>query len=287
MSAQPTAFQKFRTGIAGQKILLTFGSFVISPAATFEVQIDLSLHSGTDSRRAGQLSLVYRFGDFAPSWTTGRDNLLGVVTLPQPTPGDVVELTPQQDVSQLWPELLATDNSTYGLVFTATSAGPGSVSDVELSRVEFQRPENDIAGVQRNRQELVATYQPDFPELTIYPGFEYNPLLENMNAYGIGQYLPDYSKLTKNKIIRNQLIARDLHAQGAIVSLNHVLGYDGIKPLPAAGQLTKRRAAFSRRNPVKCFGAELLEVWGMRCGVAQVSVLTLSCGIPSRAMGFF
>ncbi len=260
IAPRPTAFARLRTSIAGQRLRVSVQTMALQANARFEIGIALSLHPNFGSRPAGQLQLIYRFGDFAAEYFTEEFGRIGVITAPVPSAGSVLELALEQDVQQLWPEVLALDNSFYGLSFTATSAGPNSVADVRLTGVDFIRAENDPEGVRRNRSELVAYYRDQFPELSMRASFEYNPILEHMNAFGLDQYLPDYSVLTKDRLRRNQIISDDLHAQGALVSLNHPMGFQGGSVLPALEQTAKRRAVFRRLNSAACFGVDILEV---------------------------
>ncbi len=259
IAERPTAFAQLRTSIAGQILAVEFHDIGLGPGAAFDIGIALSLHPAGVDRSAGQLQLAYRFGDFTDGATTQADGRVGIITAPTPAPGQSISLRLDEAVARLWPDVLASDNSFYGLAFTATSSGPGSVADIRLS-ADFIRQENDALSVQRNRAALVDHYQGQYQGLAIYPSYEYNPILEHMNAFGIGQYLPDYSYLTKERLRRNELITDDLQSRGALVSLNHPMGFEAGSLLPPADQARKRRAVFQRFNSVACFGVDILEV---------------------------
>src|SRR6185369_15770156 len=100
---------------------------------------------------------------------------VGVVSSPAPAPGSVVMVDLVAEVSDLWPDLLAADNSFYQLTFEATSPARGVVADVTQS-LTFVRDEIDEESVLAHQRRVVATYGPRYPDLTVWPSVEISRL---------------------------------------------------------------------------------------------------------------
>jgi hypothetical protein len=260
LQPKPLAFNRLRTSIAGQTLEHTVTTATLSGGATYEVVVQLSYHPAASGRPAGSYQLVYRFGAGAASRFTENGGLTGVVAAPTPAAGSVQLLSLETDVAALWPNMLPMDNAMYGVTFSAKSPHKGSVADVKVTGVRFQRTQNAPASVAANQASLISTYQPRFSNLTVRASIEIGEPLPHMNPFGIAQYFPNYANLPTDP---NQLFAAivaDVHAQHGLISFNHPFGFNDGPLLNATDRVTKRRQVFQSMQGVHEFGVDILEV---------------------------
>ncbi len=257
---KPQAFNRLRTSIAGQTLEHTVTSAVLSAGATYELVVPLSYHPAGTNRPAGAYSLVYRFGAATASRFTENGGLRGVVAAPTPAAGSVQRLSPETDIAALWPTMLPMDNAMYGVSFTAKSPHKGAVADVRVAGVRFLRTQSGPAAVTANQTQLLATYQPRFPNLAVRISTEISKTLPDMNPFGIPQYFPDYAHLPTDHDVLYQAIVDAVHAKGGLISYNHPFGYNTGPLLSAADRITKRRQVFQQMQAVHAYGVDLVEV---------------------------
>jgi hypothetical protein len=264
MEENPTAWNRFRTGIDGQTITHAFGASRLDPGASYEVVLTLSLHPAQGGRPAGQYSLRYRF---QPNATAARfteaGGLVGVVRAPLPANGATVTLNPQTDIAAIWPTMLAIDHCSFLLSFVVTSPRSGVVADVNLRSVTVNRVRHDAAGVLAAQQRIASTYSPRYgiagyvsEEVSMGP----EPP-EHCNSFGS---TPEYA-LKANITPSNwqpyyrDMIAR-VHARGGAVSWNHPFGSSAGPLLTPAQQDALRRQVFAQRLADRFLGSDCLEV---------------------------
>jgi hypothetical protein len=260
LQPKPLAFNRLRTSIAGQSIEHTVTSARLTNGARYEIIVPLSYHPAGTGRAAGNYQLIYRFGAPARSRFTENGGLTGVVAAPTPAAGSVQRLSPETDTAAIWPSMLAMDNSMYGISFRAKSPHKGAVADVRVSGVRFLRTQNTAAAVAANQLQLISTYQPRFPNLTVRATTEVSKTLPDMNPFGIPQYFPDYAHLPTDHDALYAAIVTDVHARKGLISWNHPFGYNTGPLLSAANQATKRRQVFQSMMAVQRFGVDLVEV---------------------------
>lgn len=259
LQAKPTAFNRFRTSVSGLTIKQTIGTAKLTNGARYELVLWLSYHPARSGRPAGQYRLVYRFGGARGRWKEGS-GLIGVVSAPTPVAGATQTLVPTQDIAALWPDLVAADNSSYGLSFVAKSPARGAVCDVSVRSVSFGRSRSTAAAVIADQAAMIAAYGPRFSTLAARATTETSKTLPDMNPFGTGPWFPDYSGLPSNDTLRHQAIADQVHAMGGIISWNHPFGYDTGPLLGPAERAAKRRQVFSALQAVGRFDADILEV---------------------------
>jgi hypothetical protein len=254
---KPDAFNRLRTSIAGFTIKQTVATATITNGARYDVVVPLSYHPATNGRPAGQYKLVYRFGGARSRWTSG---LTGYVAAPTPAAGSVQTLSPETDAAYLWPDLLAADNSVYGLSFVARSPKRTAVADVSVRSVTFGRTQSSAAAVVANQARLIDTYRPRFPGLDAHATTEISKTLPDMNPFGIPPWFPDYSTLSTDHDTRYRQLVAQVHGMGGVISWNHPFGYNTGPLLSAAERDTKRRQVFTSMQAVDAFGVDVLEV---------------------------
>ncbi|MFZ0324871.1 MAG: hypothetical protein WAN48_12175 [Actinomycetes bacterium] len=258
---KPTAFNRLRTGIAGQSLRHTIGASTLSNGATYEIVVALSYHPARGGRPAGNYELCYRFGAFGSSRFTENSGLRGVVTAPRQASGTTVTLTPTADVAALWPDMLAMDNCFYGLAFVAKSPKKGAVADVNISAVQFVRTQNDPAHVTANQQALISSYAPRFPTVTARATTEVSRHLPDMNPFGVPQFFSDYALDTStNHDAFYRDLVDDIHSGRGVISWNHPFGYNGGPLLSSTERAAKRRTVYDQLRAVDVYGADILEV---------------------------
>ncbi len=285
---KPNAWNRLRTGIGGLVLTHTFGPSRLDAGATYELVVVLSLHPARAGRPAGQYSLRYRF---AASPSAGRsvegDGTVGVVRHPLPAPGTALSLVPADDAALLWPDVPATDNSACWLALVVTSPRAGAVADVSVQSVRFTWAEHDAAHVLAHlravRDANTATH-PVRGYLSEEVGFGL-PVFPHVNTFGVPPRYDDKAGVTATNFpayYRQRV--RDAHAQGGVVSWNHVFGFSAPPELPPAGQDRYRRQVFAAQAGEPFLGADLLEVgYASRGGMPFAQYLALWDTFSRRA----
>ena len=256
---KPTAFNRLRTSIAGMSLKQTVTSAQLSGGSSYDVVVTLSYHPSAGGRAAGQYRLVYRFGGTRARWTEAG-GLTGVVRVPEPAAGSVQTLVPEADASAFWPDMLAMDNSCFGLAFTAYSPHTGSVADTRIASLQFIRTKNAASDVVSAQAEVIRTYQPRYPALAVRASTEVSKSLPDMNPFCIPQWFPDYSALPTDHDDRYRAIVSSVHGQGGVISYNHPFGYDTGPLLSPSARESKRLDVFRSLEAIDLFGADIIEV---------------------------
>jgi hypothetical protein len=260
IQAKPDAVNRLRTAIAGQSLVVSFPASRIDGHGTYEIVVQLSNHPAHGTRKAGQFSLRYRFGSFASARFVDGSGVVGVVTKPTPAKGSKLTLNLTADVAALWPDMLALDNTIGGLALVATSPAKGTVVDVSVS-IQFSRTQNNSNSIIANQKTIVATYGPRYPAMTAYPSVEISRLDPHIIPFGVPQFWPDQTTITKNNHDASyDAITASVHRQGGLVSWNHPFGATAGPLLSAAAQVSKRRSTFASMMTDKRLGTDLMEV---------------------------
>ncbi|GAA1922577.1 twin-arginine translocation signal domain-containing protein [Nocardioides marmoribigeumensis] len=250
---------RFRTSVSGLTIKHTVDSVRLGTGARYEVVLTLSHHPALAGRPAGQYELVYRFGAH-PGRRTENGGFTGVVGLPRPGAGTTQTLVPVKDIAAIWPEMMAIDNSSYGLAFRARSPRRGSACDVRVRSVRFGRSRSTAAAVIADQAAMLARYRPRFPSLTVQALIETSRTLPDMNPFGIPPWIPDYSTMSQDRVTYHQQISDKVHAMGGLISYNHPFGAHLGPLLSPADQAARRRKIFRDMQAVGRFDADILEV---------------------------
>lgn len=257
--ALPTASAKMRTSIAGEQLSVTFSAARIDPGATYDVVLQLSNHPAFGTRPAAQFELHYQFGDFAPSRLVDANGYAGIVRAATPAPGATVVLDPMTDVGELWPDMLAIDNSIFTFSLVATSPAKGAVVDVSAS-VAFGRTQNDSADLIALQQTVINTYGSRYPTMRVYPTTEISYFDPHIIPFGVPQMWPAQDPIVANERTAYASITASVHAAGGLVSYNHPFGATQGPNLPPAQQTTLRQQTFSAMLADKLMGCDILEV---------------------------
>lgn len=254
------ARQRLRTSIAGQTLVQRITSAHLTGGARYEIVVPLSLHPAGPGRPAARFELIYRFGGHVRRRYVGPDGRHGIVVLPTPAAGSVQRLRPEADVAALWPTMLAMDNVLYGNSVRVESPRRGAVANVRVASIHFVRSENAPSDVRTNQAHLVATYQPRFPSLTVRRSTEISREVPDMNPFGVGQYFPNYARLSSDHDTRYRQIVSAVHSSGGLISWNHPFGYGHGPLLDWAGQVRRRHRVFAEMWQVHEFAVDILEV---------------------------
>jgi hypothetical protein len=254
------ARNRLHTSIAGTTITQKITSAMLSNGATYELAVTLSYHPAAAGRPAGQYKLVYRFGAATTGrWTEGG-GLTGVVGMPRPAAGSTQVLKLVADAAAIWPDLVAMDNSFFGLDLTARSPERGAVADVKVASMTFTRTQTSAASVIANQAAIVAAYRAPYPSVTAYPQTEISRHNPHLNTFGMAQWLPSYGSFSTHPDTLYRQLVDKIHSLGGIASYNHPFGANTGPLLSASAQADKRRQAFTAMHAVGVFGADVLEV---------------------------
>jgi hypothetical protein len=258
----PTASNKLRTSVAGHSLQHTFGTCSLTSGSWYEIRVRLSYHPSFSGRPAGEFEVRYRFGALPRTRFTEGGGLVGVVTAPTPAKGSTVTLTPETDIASLWPNMLAIDNTLYGLSFTVRSPLKGAIADVEVQRLQVLRSRSDPGHVKTDHARVVSSYATRFPGLTVRPAIEVSLYQPHMIPFGVAQSFPDYTSVTSsNRDPFYRQVVADAHAVGGVVSWNHPFGLSASEPLLSPAERTRRRReVFQSLRNVGLYGATILEV---------------------------
>jgi len=260
VQAQPAAFNRLRTSIAGTTLSVTFPAARIDPGSTFEIRVQLSIHPAYGTRPAGQFELHYQFGAAAPATYLTAGGLVAVVATPAPAAGSTYAFDLTRDAQSQWPDMLAVDNAFYMLTMVATSPKHGAVVDVHAT-IAITRTQNDEATIIALHKTVIDTYGPRYPGMAVWPSIEISRLNPHVIPYGVPAFVPDQSLITPASMATYypQMVAA-VHAQGGVVSWAHPFGYSGGPLLPQAQQDTNRRAIFTSMMADGRYATDILEI---------------------------
>lgn len=259
LQPKPFCFNKLRTSIAGTTVTQKITSAALTNGALYEVVVPLSYHTAVGGRPAGQYQLIYRFGGASGRWTEGN-GLTGVVGAPAPAAGSVQKLTPASDVAAIWPDLVANDNSLYGLSFVARSPRQTEVADIHVESVTFARSQSSAAAVIANQAAIGPAYKSRYPSVQVVPQSEISKYLPDMNTFGMTEWLPNYSALSTNSDTLHRQIVDQVHLLGGLVCYNHPFGYEDGPLLSPDEEIAKRRKIFAWMNARHVFGCDTIEI---------------------------
>ncbi len=251
-----------RTSIAGTRLRLAFGHVRLDPGATFELRVVLSIHTASGTRPAGQLDLRRVWGRPAARFLVA-EGLAGVVSSPAPASGSVEVVDLVAEVQALWPDVLANDNCLYQLQLVATSPSRGVVADVSQS-LTFLRSEIDEESVLAHQREVLETYGPRHPEMSVWPSVEISRLHAQPHVipFGVKQWFPDQRDITEASATRwFREMVESVHHQGGVASWNHPFGTPpGGRLRPQVDLDHSRRTIFQQMRGTDAYGTDLLEV---------------------------
>jgi hypothetical protein len=236
---------------------------VVSGAGAWaEVLFTLSTHPGAESRPDGAVAVLYRLRTDVAAAARSSAGSLGVVDVPvaggrwQTVAFDLLA-----DLTALWPEMDARDNSLHDIEFRASSTGRAP-ADVCFGYLRLDEQAGyDAVGVE---QDLVARYADAVPDVLGLVGTEisFGP---HLNQFG-GTLAPyDYGPVHRLSdqpgadIIPS--VVDFIHAQGGLASINHPFA-------AAAGGLSPPQVIAHGLLATGAGGADILEVGYGHGGVA-------------------
>lgn len=232
-------------------------------------RVALSYHPASGGRANAYYFLEYRFGPFAqksygleqldPSFLSGGGDggdgtihlfpgeqaLLGVVYVPQQVGSWVTHtLTFTDDITALFPDMIARDNSIRSIWFGATSAN----GDPATANFDYLRMTRVLGQAQfDDRKKIANALGTQFPDLTIYNGTEVSYGTAHRHWLGGQVTLPSYDNTRKAQGGPTPTlpeIVRTITQAGGLPVANHPFGTNGKK-------LTDTEAAAAARDYVQ------------------------------------
>lgn len=267
---------RYHCNVAGLLLRPRFDAVDLPDGTAFELDVGLNHHPKGQRRRAGRLALTYRFRVGGDQRFLGQDPRQGFVELPVPAAGGSVELSPETDAQQLWPDVVALDNSMTRLELRVVSARRGAVAEVGLADVQLARTQTDERSVIRNQQLLADRYGARSGVLG-RPLVEVSRLGPHVNVYGVPQFFPDQSQVRPGKLPEFYRALTDaVHDRGGVASVNHPFGAAVGPLLSPSEQVQARRRTYDALAKVDLYGADVLEVgYGLRGQVDTETHLAL------------
>ena len=192
----------------------------VTADAQLVVEVGSSFRPATGSRPAGQYRLQYRVGA-AGRWTEDQGRL-GVIGIPGGAGWQRVRMDLRADHAALWPDTVAEDASLKQLR-VGVRVRNGATARGVFDRLRFQRQRQSIDDGMALLRAAVRQYRERYPRLTQYAAAEIS-LVNHLNAFGGDGSLPAYDTTRPVKdgtLAAQQDMVRELHAHGAVVSINH------------------------------------------------------------------
>jgi hypothetical protein len=265
----------YRMSLQGQTLKI---DVLLEPGWTtgyLELKVGSSYHQAAGGRAAGEYVLSYRFLPLdAGRAGVSADGRLGVVNIPVAAgtgQWTTATITPEQDVSELWPDMDARDFGLWELTLSAVSTG-----ERVSGYFDYLRFDRTVSGATQlaQQQQMASKLAGRYPQVVQQQGLEISLDLPHLNWFGGKVTMTDYSGVSYRgyqPFLRNTLVPH-AHAAGGLVSYNHPFGYGLGKALPAAQQRQRveevaRQLLPSGGHPA-ALGCDLLEVgYNLRQGI--------------------
>lgn len=254
-----------RTNLAGQTLSIDVLAVQADGTNTYlELRLALSYRPSLNGRPAGQYMLSYRFGATPPRYQSTQ--ILGIVHK-QVTPGSwqQVPIDPISDIRQLWPDVIAEDNSLQDLWLGATSIN-SRVSEGYFGNLTFKRTKTAVPAVIATEQGIKAELIGRYPGVSLPRGREISFFDRHINAFGAGaEHPPDYSShpsawSNSPGWSESCAYARTAQSHGGLVSFNHPFGTAAKAVSPAADQDASLLKVFADTYAYDICNADILEV---------------------------
>lgn len=218
---------RYSTSLADTTLELDVWPESVTSTSFLIIEIQSSYHPAAPGRPAGRYRLRYHVGDFPRTQRRlEEDDLLGVIDVPAGRGGrNRLQLRPVDDIAQLWPDLVAGDNSLVHLRLGLRSVD-GQVAQVVVDRLRFLRAEREGRGGLDLRRRILDVYADRFPDLRQYEALEVS-LTRHLNWFGGDLAQPDYTGLSLTRDDDVDLVSSAvemIHDHGALASWNHPLG---------------------------------------------------------------
>jgi hypothetical protein len=254
-----------RTNLAGQTVSVDILPVTADGIDTYlEIRVALSYRPATGTRPAGQYMLSYRLSAAPSSYSTQQ--LLGIVTK-QVTPGawQQVQLDPIADITQLWPDMLAIDNSFQDIWFGVSTQNQ-QVAEGYFANVVFTRTMTDSASILANQQTIKNTLSTTYPGITLPRGREISFYDRHINGFGPGA--DEFIDYTANANAWSNSpgwqqtagYVAQIQAAGGLASFNHPFGTGAQKPSALSSQDSTLLQVFASLLQYDVCGADILEV---------------------------
>ena len=220
----------YRTSLADTAITLDLLGMEIGRDARLAIELTTS-HHPKGELPAGQRKLRYEFGGVTAR-RTQVDGLRATVALPLP-PGawQTVRLEPVKDFAEVFPDVVAADNSMFELrVGVLSRNGSAATGVFDRLRIDRARRADALA----LRDELIDLYRSRFPDVVQISALEVS-LTRHLNWFGGELRLPDYGDrlpIQDPSLAATKDMAKLIQSHGGLASYNHPLR-DGANNLAA------------------------------------------------------
>ena len=220
IDSESASRQNLRGRILGRSVLVDILPTLTGPDSWGEVRVSLSHHPASSTRRAGIVSLLYRFRSDVTDRAVTRSGTTGIVEMPVSNGRwQTVTLNLSRDVHTVWPDMQSSDNSLCELEFHAASRRMAP-AELFFSFLRFDEVRFDGVGVEH---ELIAAYADEEADVLGLVGTEYS-LGPHINGYGGAQRAYDYGRADgisrRTGQIRASLVDF-IHRHGGLASINH------------------------------------------------------------------
>ncbi|HWG98202.1 MAG TPA: hypothetical protein VNV66_02515 [Pilimelia sp.] len=229
-----------RACIADTSLFLDVLPEQAGPAAVLLLELELSYHPARAGRPAGSYMLRYRVGGTDKVRHTAA-GLVGTVDVPaRAGRWTRLALDLVADVTRLWPDLVAQDNSLVRLRLGA-GAGSGAAAGFVVDRLRFHRARRQGQAGEQLRAEVLERYGAEYPDVTHYPAYEIS-LVRHLNWFGGDQTLPPFPSPPRrdNDPRLAASMVEYLRRHGGVVCWNHPLDVERRETLAAL--MVKRNA---------------------------------------------
>jgi hypothetical protein len=210
----------YRTSLSDTTLWLDLLGLQLGPDARMAVEITTS-HHPAGQLPAGQRTLRYEYGGVSGR-QTAVDGLRATIRLPLATGAwQTVRIQPVEDFAEVFPDVVAADNSMYELRVGVLSRN-GSVAVGVFDRLRIDRARR--AEALALRDELISLYRAKFPDVVQISALEVS-LTRHLNWFGGDLAIPAYSYLTQDSsLAATKAMAAHIRSRGGLASYNHPLG---------------------------------------------------------------
>lgn len=243
----------YSTNLADTTVELDVFVEQAGPDAVLLIDLISSYHPTIGRRRAGQYRVRYQVGR-SDTHRRYTEDVIGVVELPAPVRRwHRLRLSPVEDITKLWPEMVAEDNSLF-LFQVGVWVRNGHRGQFVVDRLRFHRSERDGDAALETRRRVLKSYDGKFPAQRHYEAMEVS-MVRHLNWFGsaAGLTFPRYGhpEPVRDWDVGSAMSMVDyLHDRGALVSYNHPMEGDVTDPSDLARLLISTNA----------LGADMVEI---------------------------
>ena len=211
--------------------------------------------------------LSYRMIPGSGPVTAQANGSTGIITIPVSSPWQTVTVTPEQDITSLWPAVDPRDFAMWNIQFNAVSTGDAVSGYFDYLRFNRTLTGGELLAQQQSMMSALAT---SYPAVTQQQGLEVSWYLPHLNWFGGNVGLPTYQGVNYKvyaSYLRNTVIPQ-IHQSGGLCSYNHPYGYSDVAAQPQSAQDSLLSQVAGTLLGNNALGCDLIEVgYNLRQGV--------------------